>query len=60
MDGTVLVATTIGQFVQYLPGAYSRGVKVHATSSLTTLMRWVSEGKGDAVITDVMMPDGNG
>jgi two-component system nitrogen regulation response regulator GlnG len=23
-------------------------------------MRWVSEGKGDAVITDVMMPDGNG
>jgi two-component system nitrogen regulation response regulator GlnG len=23
-------------------------------------MRWVSEGKGDAVITDVVMPDGNG
>ena len=36
------------------------GCKVHATSSLTTLMRWVAEGKGDTIITDVMMPDGNG
>ena len=36
------------------------GCKVHATSSLTTLMRWVVEEKGDAIITDVMMPDGNG
>ena len=36
------------------------GCKVHATSSLTTLMRWVAEGKGDVVITDVVMPDGNG
>jgi two-component system nitrogen regulation response regulator GlnG len=33
---------------------------VHATSSLTTLMRWVEEGKGDLVISDVIMPDGNG
>ncbi|MGB1035427.1 MAG: response regulator, partial [Primorskyibacter sp.] len=36
------------------------GCKVHATSSLTTLMRWVAEGKGDVVISDVVMPDGNG
>ena len=36
------------------------GCRVHATSSLTTLMRWVAEGKGDTIITDVMMPDGNG
>ena len=36
------------------------GCRVHATSSLTTLLRWVSEGKGDTIITDVMMPDGNG
>ena len=36
------------------------GCRVHATSSLTTLMRWVSEGKGDTIITDVVMPDGNG
>jgi two-component system nitrogen regulation response regulator GlnG len=25
-----------------------------------TLMRWVEEGKGDLVISDVVMPDGNG
>jgi two-component system nitrogen regulation response regulator GlnG len=36
------------------------GCRVHATSSLTTLMRWVAEGKGDVVISDVVMPDGNG
>jgi two-component system nitrogen regulation response regulator GlnG len=36
------------------------GCKVHATSSLVTLMRWVEEGKGDLVISDVVMPDGNG
>jgi len=35
-------------------------MQVHATSSLTTLMRWVSEGRGDLVVTDVAMPDGNG
>ena len=33
---------------------------MHATSSLVTLMRWVAEGKGDLVISDVVMPDGNG
>ena len=33
---------------------------MHATSSLVTLMRWVDEGKGDLVISDVIMPDGNG
>src|SRR4028119_335101 len=44
-----------------LPQALPRaGCKVHATSSLVTLMRWVEEGKGDLVISDVMMPDGNG
>ncbi len=33
---------------------------MHATSSIVTLMRWVEEGKGDLVISDVIMPDGNG
>jgi two-component system, NtrC family, nitrogen regulation response regulator GlnG len=27
---------------------------------MVTLMRWVEEGKGDLVISDVIMPDGNG
>ncbi len=61
MDGTVLVADDDRTIRTVLTQALTRaGCKVHATSSLTTLMRWVSEGKGDTIITDVMMPDGNG
>src|SRR6056300_1231110 len=61
MDGTVLVADDDRTIRTVLTQAFTRaGCKVHATSSLTTLMRWVGEGKGDVVISDVMMPDGNG
>ncbi|WP_372572797.1 response regulator [Ruegeria jejuensis] len=61
MDGTVLVADDDRTIRTVLTQALTRaGCKVHATSSLTTLMRWVGEGKGDLVISDVVMPDGNG
>ncbi len=61
MDGTVLVADDDRTIRTVLTQALTRaGCKVHATSSLTTLLRWVDEGKGDLVISDVMMPDGNG
>lgn len=61
MDGTVLVADDDRTIRTVLTQALTRaGCKVHATSSLTTLMRWVQEGKGDLVISDVVMPDGNG
>ncbi|AZV78189.1 response regulator [Parasedimentitalea marina] len=61
MDGTVLVADDDRTIRTVLTQALTRaGCKVHATSSLTTLMRWVAEGKGDVVISDVAMPDGNG
>lgn len=61
MDGTILVADDDRTIRTVLTQALTRaGCKVHATSSLTTLMRWVSEGKGDVVISDVIMPDGNG
>ena len=61
MDGTVLVADDDRTIRTVLTQALTRaGCKVHATSSLTTLMRWVGEGKGDLVISDVIMPDGNG
>ena len=61
MDGTVLVADDDRTIRTVLTQALTRaGCKVHATSSLTTLMRWVGEGKGDVVISDVVMPDGNG
>ncbi|MBL4812124.1 MAG: sigma-54-dependent Fis family transcriptional regulator, partial [Rhodobacteraceae bacterium] len=61
MDGTVLVADDDRTIRTVLTQALTRaGCKVHATSSLVTLMRWVEEGKGDLVISDVVMPDGNG
>jgi two-component system nitrogen regulation response regulator GlnG len=61
MDGTVLVADDDRTIRTVLTQALTRaGCKVHATSSLTTLMRWIGEGKGDVVISDVVMPDGNG
>ncbi|WP_296419205.1 response regulator [Pseudooctadecabacter sp.] len=61
MDGTVLVADDDRTIRTVLTQALTRaGCKVHATSSLVTLMRWIEEGKGDLVISDVVMPDGNG
>lgn len=61
MDGTVLVADDDRTIRTVLTQALTRaGCKVHATASMVTLMRWVDEGKGDLVISDVIMPDGNG
>jgi len=61
MDGTVLVADDDRTIRTVLTQALTRaGCKVHATASMVTLMRWVEEGKGDLVISDVIMPDGNG
>lgn len=61
MDGTVLVADDDRTIRTVLTQALTRaGCKVHATSSMVTLLRWVEEGKGDLIISDVVMPDGNG
>ena len=50
MDGTVLVADDDRTIRTVLTQALTRaGCRVHATSSLTTLMRWVAEGKGDTI-----------
>ncbi|MFZ5834400.1 MAG: nitrogen regulation protein NR(I) [Pseudomonadota bacterium] len=35
------------------------GYNVRTTGNLANLWRWMSEGEGDLLITDVMMPDGN-
>src|SRR3712207_4871927 len=38
----------------------SSALTSRATSSASTLWRWVQDGEGDLVITDVVMPDENG
>ncbi|SPF76403.1 Nitrogen assimilation regulatory protein [Aliiroseovarius pelagivivens] len=61
MDGTVLVADDDRTIRTVLTQALTRaGCRVHATGSIQTLMKWVEEGRGDVVISDVVMPDGNG
>lgn len=61
MDGTVLLADDDRSIRTVLTHALGRaGLRVHATGSLSQLLRWVEEGRGDVVITDVMLPDGNG
>ena len=35
------------------------GYEVRSTGNAATLWRWVSQGEGDLVITDVVMPDEN-
>ncbi|WP_405401574.1 response regulator [Paracoccus sp. Ld10] len=61
MDGTVLIADDDRTIRTVLTQALTRaGCRVHATGSLAQLLKWVEEGRGDLVITDVMMPDGNG
>lgn len=61
MDGTVLIADDDRTIRTVLTQALTRaGCRVHATGSLAQLSKWVEEGRGDLVITDVMMPDGNG
>ncbi|MEA2780944.1 MAG: two-component system, NtrC family, nitrogen regulation response regulator GlnG [Rhodospirillaceae bacterium] len=36
------------------------GYRVRSTDKAATLWQWIGEGEGDLVITDVLMPDGNG
>ena len=58
--GSILVADDDAAIRTVLNQALSRaGYSVRLTSNAATLWRWVSEGEGDLVITDVVMPDEN-
>ncbi len=60
MDGTILVADDDRSIRTVLSQALTRaGCRVRATGNLSTLWKWVEEGEGDVVVTDVMMPDGD-
>ena len=61
MDGTILVADDDRTIRAVLTQALTRaGCKVRATGSVETLWRWIDEGDGDVVISDVNLPDGDG
>ena len=61
MDGTILVADDDRTIRTVLTQALTRaGCKVRATGSIETLWRWIDEGNGDVVISDVNFPDGDG
>ncbi len=58
---TVLVADDDRSIRTVLSQALGRsGYQVRCTGNAATLWRWVEDGEGDLVITDVVMPDENG
>src|ERR1700741_1803618 len=58
---TILIADDDRAIRTVLSQALGRlGHDVRTTSNAATLWRWVSDGEGDLVITDVGMPDENG
>jgi two-component system nitrogen regulation response regulator GlnG len=57
---TVLIADDDSAIRTVLSQALSRaGYSVRSTATAAALWRWVSEGQGDAVVTDVVLPDEN-
>jgi len=58
--GNILVADDDAAIRTVLNQALSRaGYEVRSTSNAATLWRWISQGEGDLIITDVVMPDEN-
>ena len=57
----ILLADDDGAIRTVLDQALGRaGYEVRATANAATLWRWIGDGQGDLVITDVVMPDENG
>ncbi len=58
---TILVADDDGSIRTVIERALTgNGYDVRTTPSARTLWDWVVEGEGDVVVTDVVMPDGDG
>jgi two-component system, NtrC family, nitrogen regulation response regulator GlnG len=61
MSATILVADDDRAIRTVLNQALARlGHDVRMTGNAATLWRWIADGDGDLVITDVIMPDENG
>lgn len=59
-NGTVLIADDDSAIRTVLTQALTRaGFTVRATGMAAAMWRWVSEGEGDVVVTDVVLPDEN-
>ena len=57
---TILLADDDSAIRTVLTQALNRaGYSVRSTATATALWRWVSEGQGDVVLTDVVLPDEN-
>ena len=60
MDGTIIVADDDKSIRTVLAQALTRaGCRVRSTGTISTLWRWLEDGEGDVLVTDVMMPDGD-
>lgn len=60
-EATILIADDDRAIRTVLTQAFGRlGYQVRASGNAATLWRWVADGEGDVVITDVVMPDENG
>jgi two-component system nitrogen regulation response regulator GlnG len=56
----ILIADDDASIRLVLSQAFTRlGYQVRATGNAATLLKWVTEGEGDLVVTDVVMPDEN-
>ena len=60
MEGTIIIADDDVSIRTVLTQAVSRaGCRVKSTGAISTLWRWIEEGEGDAIILDVVLPDGD-
>src|ERR1700687_1188703 len=57
-EGSILIADDDAAIRTVLNQALSRaGYEVRSTGNAATLWRWISQGDGDLIITDVLLPD---
>ena len=60
MAQKLLIADDDSSIRLVLSQAFTRlGYDVRATSNASTLLKWATDGEGDLIITDVIMPDEN-
>src|ERR1700754_3061515 len=60
VQSKILIADDDASIRLVLSQAFTRlGYQVRATGNAATLLKWCSDGEGDLIVTDVVMPDEN-